>query len=106
MLRLLKSRQILVTCLPTNSVQDTTGGVGRLPAGSPFTFKGTLLPPRRSLARTVSGVRLAVTWTLLPQGMPPVKEQDRLMFSGDERVFLITALKRYPRHLALSLELL
>lgn len=106
MLRLMARRLISVTCLPTAPVTDTTGGIGRSAASPPFTFLGSLQPPKRSLARTVSGVRPAVTWTLLPQGKPLCREQDRLMFQNDERVYVITAIRRYPRHLAYLIEAL
>ncbi len=106
MFRLCKSRQALFTCLPTQPVKDSTGGIGCLITGERFTFYGSLLPPKRSVTRTVSGVRLALTWTLLPQGRPRCQEQDRLLLEGEGRVFLITAIKRYPRHLEYNLELL
>lgn len=106
MLRLRKGRLREVVCLPTEAFSDTTGGIGRVITDGGFTFKAILLPPRRSIARTVSGVRLALTWTLLPEGTPACREQDRLVFSGDARMFTITAIKRYPRCLAYHLELL
>ncbi|MDI9520754.1 MAG: hypothetical protein QM308_06355 [Bacillota bacterium] len=106
MLRLRKKQLREVTCLPTQAYTDTTGGIGRVTTGNHFTFKAALLPPKRAITRTVSGVRLALTWTLLPEGAPPCREQDRLVFPGDSRVFTITAIKRSPRFLAFHLELL
>lgn len=106
MLRLSQRRLLSVSCVPTRTVTDTTGGVGRekLPEAA-FSFRALLLPPQRRITRTPSGVRLATTWTLIPENIPAALEQDYIYFPGDARPYVITALKRYPRHLAYNLEL-
>lgn len=106
-LRLRSRRFVTVTCHPTDSVVDETGGIGRLEYSFShwFSFLGLLLQPQRRVTRTAAGIRLAVTWALIPRGDPGVKEQDHLYFAGDTRAYVVTAIKKYPRHLAYNLEL-
>ena len=106
--RLRKARLVQVTCRPTAPIPDPTGGIARIKLAeeAAFAFKGLLLPPQRRVTRSVSGVRLATVWSLIPQGFPAVKEQDYLYFPGDTSTYIVTSVKRYPRHLAFNLELL
>lgn len=102
----LRSRQLLnCTGCHTVPVVDTTGGIGRLEMAATFSFWATLLPPQRRVARSMSGIRLAVTWILLPSGDPGLHEQDHVYFPGDSRAYVITSIKKYPRHLAYNIEL-
>lgn len=107
-LRLVSRHLVSITCRPTAAVVDSTGGIARLQKTSAysFTFLGVILPPRRRVTRAVSGVRLATLWSVIAQGSPGVKEQDRLYFPGDNRVYSVTAIKRYPRHTVYDLEVL
>jgi len=107
-LRLRQQRLISVSCHPTAPRADTTGGFGLVERAQShwFTFKGILLPPQRRVTRSLAGVRLATVWSLVCEGFPPVRERDNLYLPGDARAYTVTALKRYPRHLALNLELL
>lgn len=106
--RLRKAQLLQVTCRPTAPVPDATGGIARikLAQSNAFSFKGLLLPPQRRVTRSVSGVRLATVWTLIPQGFPEVLEQFYLYFPDDPSTYVVTSVKRYPRHLAFNLELL
>ena len=105
MFRLSRRRLITVTRIATGPVLDFTGGIGRLQYYGSTTFQGLLLPPQRRVTRTLSGIRLAVTWTLIPQGNPVVLEQDNLYFPGDTKAYVVTAIKKYPRHTEFNLEL-
>lgn len=106
MLRFSQRRLLTASCVPTQTLTDATGGVGRVEnAAAAFSFRALLLPPQRRVTRTASGIRMATTWVLLPQGFPAVNEQDYVYFPGDARPYVITAVKRYPRHLAYNLEL-
>ncbi len=107
-LRLRQQRLITVSCHPTVPRADTSGGFGVVEQSSPswFTFKAVLLPPQRRVTRGVAGVRLATVWAVIPEGFPAVHERDNLYFPDDARAYTVTALKRYPRHMALNVELL
>lgn len=108
MLRLRRRRLVTIRCRPTGPVVDATGGIGRLQFTSEhtFSFLGLIVPPQRRVARTASGVRLAVMWSVIPQGFPAVHEQDNLYFPDDARAYSVTAIKRYPRHMVLNVEVL
>ena len=98
-------RLVTVTRIATGPVADATGGIGRLQFFGSTSFQAVLLPPQRRVTRTVAGIRLAVTWTLIPRGKPEVFEQDNLYFPGDPKAYVVTAIKQYPRHLEYNLEL-
>lgn len=105
MMRLRKTGLRQVVCARTAPFVDATGGVARMETGENFPFWGLLLPPRRRIARSPSGVRLAVTWQLIPEGSQDVREKDHLYLAGDSRAYVVTAVVAYPRHTALHLEL-
>lgn len=105
-MRLRQNRLVFITCAPTAPVPDSTGGIARLEMepSRRFQFLGVLLPPQRRVTRTAGGVRLAVTWQVLPDGSPPVREQDHLYFPGDTRAYVVTAIKQGARCQSYSLE--
>jgi hypothetical protein len=105
-LRLRQRRLLFITCAPTVPVQDVTGGISRLEKQAPyrFNFLGILLPPQRRVTRTAGGVRLAVTWQVLADGFPEVKEQDHLYFPNDNRTYVVTAIRRGTRFLSFTVE--
>ena len=57
-----------------------------------FSFMAHIVPPQRRVTRTASGVRLAVMWSVIPQGFPAVHEQDNLYFPDDARAYSVTAI--------------
>ncbi|NLX83536.1 MAG: hypothetical protein GXZ04_06960 [Clostridiales bacterium] len=105
MMRLRKRSLCQVTCKKTAAYVDTTGGIARLETPQGFHFSGLRLPPQKRVTRTPSGIRLALTWKLIPKGSPAVSERDRLYFEDDPRCFVVTAVQVYPRHVAYHLEL-
>lgn len=104
-LRLRKGRLVSVVHKKTAPYTGASGSLYRLEFFDSDTFQGLLLPPQRRVTRTAAGVRLAVTWALIPQGNPDVSEFDHLYFPDDPRAFVVTAIRRYPRHLRYDLEL-
>lgn len=105
MIRLRKTGLRGISCARTAPFVDANGGVALMETGQVLAFRGRLLPPQRRIARSPSGVRLAVTWQLIPEGRPDVREKDHLYLAGDSRAYVVTAVVRHPRHLALHLEL-
>lgn len=103
---MLRRRLLPLRCEKTAQLTDLTGGVYRLKTAESLTFSALLLPPRRRIVRALSGVRLAVTWTIIPEGSPDVSQKDILYLPGDARAYLVTGLRRYPRHMEIDLELL
>lgn len=94
-----------VTCAKTAAYVDATGGIARLETTERFSFWALRLPPQKRVTRTPAGIRLAITWKLIPQGTPEVAARDHLYFEEDPRTFVVTAVQVYPRHLAYHLEL-
>jgi len=101
-----RRRLISVRCDKTAQLSDTTGGVYRLKTAESITFSAVLLPPRRRIVRTLSGIRLAVTWTVIPDTFPNVSQKDYLYLPDDTRAYLVTGLRSFPRHMEIDLELL
>ncbi len=101
-----RRRLISVRCDKTAQLADATGGVYRLKTVESITFSAVLLPPRRRIVRTLSGIRLAVTWTVIPDTFPNVSQKDYLYLPGDLRAYLVTGLRSFPRHMEIDLELL
>jgi len=91
-LRLRKGRLVSVVHKKTAPYTGASGSLYRLEFFNSDTFQGLLLPPQRS-------------WALIPQGNPDVSEFDHLYFPDDPRAFVVTAIRRYPRHLRYDLEL-
>ena len=63
-----------VTCVRTAPYVDATGGLARLETALRFPCRGLLLPPQKRITRTPSGVRLALTWKLIPEGWPDIQD--------------------------------
>ncbi len=101
-----RRRLISVHCDKTAQLSDATGGVYRLKTAVDVDFSAVLLPPRRRIVRTLSGIRLAVTWTLIPDGFPDIDQKDLITLPGDLRAFIVTGLRSFPRHMEIDLELL
>ena len=95
-----------LTAAHTASMTDDSGGVSRQVIGEAFTLRAALWPPKRRLVRTLSGMRVAQVWTLLCEQDAALMMHDRVTLQGDARTFLVTALRRFPRHLEADLELL
>lgn len=96
---------VKITCLPTEPVTQVSGGVSRTVITSAvFDFYGVIMPPRRRLVRSVSGIRLSSVWTVIPQGDPAVRVDDYLRFPGDTRDYTVTALRAFPRHTEYDVE--
>lgn len=96
---------VKVSCLPTEPVTQVSGGVSRtVTSAAIFDFWGVILPPRRRLVRSVSGIRLSSVWTVIPQGSPAVRVDDYLRFPGDTRNYTVTALRAFPRHTEYDVE--
>lgn len=101
---LLHRRQSSMTCHKTAAQKDQTGGIARQETGESFPFRGLLLPPKKRVVRAENGVRLAMTWQVLVQGLQDIAEEDLVRQEGSARVFVVTACRRWPRHLSLDLE--
>lgn len=95
-----------LTAAHTASVTDDSGGVSRQESGEAFTLRAALRPPKRRLLRTLSGMRVAQVWILLCGKDAALMMHDLVNLQGDARTFLVTALRRYPRHIEADLELL
>lgn len=87
---------------------DSTGGKYLIfdPAVYPETsFKGVLLHPKRSMERSETGVRLALTWRVLVPGAPPVHPGDQVHLLGDlSRIYTVSNVKPFPLHLEIEME--
>lgn len=96
---------VKILCRPTEPVLQVSGGVARTAVSADeFNFYGVVLPPRRRLVRSVSGIRLSAVWTVIPQGAPAVRVDDFLRFPGDTRDYTVTALRAFPRHTEYDVE--
>jgi len=96
---------VKITCRPTEPATQASGGVSRVVVSAAvFDFYGVILPPRRRLVLSVSGIRLSAVWTVIPQGVPAVRVDDYLRFPGDARDYTITALRAFPRHTEFDVE--
>ena len=91
-------------CEKTVAKTDDIGGVFRQESGDSLPFWGLLLPPKKQIARAENGVRLAMTWQVLALGFPDIKEGDWVRLEDQPPRFVVTGLKRWPRHLCLNLE--
>ena len=89
----------------TQMVKGATGGVARVESAARVTFTGTLLPPKKRLVRSEHGMRVAESWTVMPQKPLSIREGDHIYMQGDARCYRVSGVRVYPRHQEIDMEL-
>ena len=89
----------------TQVVQGAAGGVARVESVNRVDFTGTLCPPKKRLVRSESGMRVAKSWTVLPQLPLSIREGDHIYMQGDARCYRVAGVRVFPRHQEIDMEL-
>ncbi|MDD4080955.1 MAG: hypothetical protein PHP02_06045 [Eubacteriales bacterium] len=89
----------------TQVVREVAGGVARVESVNRVGFTGTLCPPKKRLVRSESGMRVAESWTVLPQQALGIHEGDHIYMQGDARCYRVSGVRVYPRHQEIDMEL-
>ncbi|MGI6695571.1 MAG: hypothetical protein ACOX6O_04920 [Christensenellales bacterium] len=104
-MRLTVRWQRKMTWVKTHIVRGATGGVARVESINRVPFTGTLCPPKKRLVRSEHGMRVAESWTVMPQTPLSIREGDHIYLQGDSRCYQVAGVRVYPRHQEVDMEL-